>query len=178
MWTLYSHGITQSFSLRQYPQLSVSHILLPRQCNQLITSQEPHKPKLAPSPYGLRELFWWLQALPDAPLSPARWGTAKLPHQGMPIWMPCRQTFRCLATADRQAVKDDWQPGHRCSEESPKFPGKAVSETNFLSKWAGMEPPLSPWPSWRENKGNTPQQGFKIRYPTMGQQDLMVNHHC
>lgn len=85
LWTPYSHGITQGFSLWQYPQLSVLHILLPRLCNQLITSLEPHKSKLAPSPYGLGELFWWLQALPDAPLSLADWGTAKLPHQGMPI---------------------------------------------------------------------------------------------
>jgi len=99
LWTQYSHAITQGFSLWQYPQLSVLHILLPKQCNQLIASLEPHKPKLSPSPYGLGELFWWLQALEMLICPQSAGAQAKLPHQGSPIWALCSQTLRSLLSA-------------------------------------------------------------------------------
>lgn len=164
--TQYSHGITQSFSLWQYPQLCVLHILLPRQSAHCFP--RAHKPKPAPSPYGLGELFWWLQVLPDALFVLAGWGTAKLTHQG--CWSGCLAVRICRLWRATGSL-----------EKILKSPGKAVLETNFLSKRAGKEPPLSPGPSWRENKGNTSQQGFEIRYPTLGQgegADPITDHIC
>lgn len=89
MWPLYSHGITQGFSWClvfgiSYCQGDATGIL-----------HFPRAPQTSVSPYGLGGLFWWLQTLPDVPLSPASCGTAKLPHLGMLIWV--LGAFRCLA---------------------------------------------------------------------------------
>lgn len=82
MDTVFSWNNTGLFLATACPAECFAH---PIAKAMFIASLEPHKPKLAPRPYGLGKLFRCLQTPPDAPLSLAGWGTANLPHQGMTI---------------------------------------------------------------------------------------------